>query len=41
MLFYEIFNFMLCEVIGIVNFDDLVVKCCFDNKKMILAYYDL
>jgi len=30
---------MLCELVGIVNFDDLVIKCCFDYRK-IFAYYD-
>ena len=39
MIFDEIFNFMLCQHVGIVNFDNLVVKYCFDDEK-ILAYYD-
>jgi len=30
----------LCELVGIVNFDDLVIKCCFDDGR-ILTYYDL
>jgi len=40
MIFDEIFDFMLWEHVKIVNFDNLVVKYCFDNGK-ILAYYDL
>jgi len=40
MIFNEIFSFMMCEFVRIVNFDDLVIKYCFDNRK-ILAYYDL
>jgi len=31
MIFDEIFNFMLGEHVGIVNFDKLVVKYCFDE----------
>jgi len=30
-LFDEIINFMLCELVGILNFDDLIIKCCFDD----------
>ena len=22
---------MLCELVGILNFDDLIIKCCFDD----------
>jgi len=40
MIFDKISNFMLCEHVRIVNFDNLVVKYCFDDGK-ILAYYDL
>jgi len=40
MIFDKIFNFILYEHVGIVNFNNLVVKYCFDNGK-ILAYYDL
>jgi len=36
----EIFNFMLCEHVRIVNFDNLVVKYYFDDGN-ILAYFDL
>jgi len=38
MIFDEIFNFMLCELIGIVNFDDLVIKCCFNDGKILVCY---
>jgi len=32
-MFDEIFNFMLCELVGILNFSILVIKCCFDDGK--------
>jgi len=40
MIFDEIFIFMLCEQVRVVNFDNLVVKYSFNDEK-ILAYYDL
>jgi len=39
-IFDEIFNLILWEHVRIVNFDNLVVKYCFDDGK-ILVYYDL
>jgi len=36
----EIFNFMLCEHVRVVNFDNLVVKYSFDDGN-ILSYSDL
>jgi len=34
MIFDEIFNFILCELVGIVNFNDEVLKYYFYNQKM-------
>jgi len=26
----------MCELVGILNFDDLVIKCCFEDGKIII-----
>jgi len=26
----------MCELVEILNFDDLVIKCCFDDGKIII-----
>jgi len=36
MIFNEIFNLMLCELVRTLNFDNLVIKCCFDYGKIIV-----